>query len=127
MRKVKSLKELINILIDDGYKPDLHGDWTKRKAKTFQSRMFKMCETELDKDEETEWREKWLDTVIKYPCLMKNEETNVIVLVKNQQGDSVIVETNLRTPVSYIVYPDLKNYKLFAEINLVEEIKDEES
>lgn len=66
IKKVKSLKDIVIILVDSGYKPDDDGDWMKYgSCYNFTADMFEYCGEEPSIH--YNWEEEWLEDVTVSP------------------------------------------------------------
>lgn len=95
MKRVKPLKELINILIDGGYKPDENGDWIKTNQRGISAEMILECGKSPKR--EKEWKNEWLEEVIDCPCLMISRRKDIIVYVDENMKAMVVKTYNAET------------------------------
>jgi hypothetical protein len=96
MIRIKPLTKLINILLADGYKPDFEGNWKLENCVTMTNNMLLYAGNIFDKDEfeNIKWEEKWLESIVEYPCLMKDNSTGLIVHV-NINETAIVIEEGL--------------------------------
>ena len=115
MYRVKPLKELINILLDSGFKPTANNTWeSKEPYGSLDNSAFENCGKPPDDLEE--WELDWLDIVVEYPCIMESERNGSLVYFFEEGHGVVLCTVDGHASGEIIKIKSIEDYVPFAEV-----------